>query len=115
MSLNGLVLNLDKINIIKFIMNNSPHCTLRNCCKEEYVEETGNRNFLICKCITTSNGRIISIKRFLNYVQHFMQIGGCSISATLTLSDQFLHIFHCIIKCAIIFGGILSNSGKIFT
>jgi hypothetical protein len=45
MSLNGLVLNLDKINIIKYIMNKSPHCALRIGCKEKYVKETGNKSF----------------------------------------------------------------------
>ena len=44
---NGLVPNLDKINIIKFIMNNSPHCALRIGCEEKYVEETGNRIFFL--------------------------------------------------------------------
>jgi hypothetical protein len=37
---NKLLLNLDRMNIIKFIRNNSPHCALSIGCKEDYTEET---------------------------------------------------------------------------
>lgn len=93
-------------------MNNSPHCALRIGCKEKYVEETGNRFFFIYKCITISNGRIISIKRFLNYVHHFMQVGGCSTSATLTLSDQFFTYFSLYNKVCNNYGGYYVKQWK---
>jgi len=88
-------------------MNNSPHCALRIGCKEKYVEETGKRHFFIYKCIPTSNGGIISIKRFVTYVQHFMQVGGCSTSATLTLSDQLFTYFS-------LYNKVCNNFGAVF-
>ena len=43
---NNLVLNLDKMNIMKFITKNSSHSTLHIGYKEKYVEETVNTKFL---------------------------------------------------------------------
>jgi hypothetical protein len=43
---NNLVLNLDKMNIMKFITENSLHSTLYVGYKEKYVEESGNTKFL---------------------------------------------------------------------
>jgi hypothetical protein len=43
---NNLVLNLDKINIMKFITKNSSHSTLHIGYKEKYIEETVNTKFL---------------------------------------------------------------------
>jgi len=43
---NNLVLNLDKMNVMKFITKNSSHSTLHFDYKEKYVEETVNTKFL---------------------------------------------------------------------
>jgi len=43
---NNLVLNLDNINIMRFITENSSHSTLYIGYKEKYVEERGNTKFL---------------------------------------------------------------------
>jgi len=43
---NNLVLNLDVMNIMKFITKNSSHSTLLIGYKEKYVEETVNTTFL---------------------------------------------------------------------
>jgi len=39
---NYLVLNLDKMNIMKFVTKNSAHSTLHIGYKEKYIEETVN-------------------------------------------------------------------------
>jgi len=43
---NNLVMNLNKMNIMKFITKNSAHSTLHIGYKEEYTEERGNKKFL---------------------------------------------------------------------
>jgi hypothetical protein len=43
---NNLVLNLDKITIIKFITKNSSHSMLHISYKARYIEETVNTKFL---------------------------------------------------------------------
>ena len=43
---NNLVLNLDKMNIMKFISKNSAHSTLHIGYKEKYIEERMNTKFL---------------------------------------------------------------------
>ena len=43
---NNLVINLDKMNIMKFITKNSSHSTLHIGYKEKYVEETVHTEFL---------------------------------------------------------------------
>jgi hypothetical protein len=45
-SANKLVLNLEKTNIMKFVMNNSPHCALNIVYKNKYIKETVNSRFL---------------------------------------------------------------------
>jgi hypothetical protein len=47
-----LTLNLDKTNVIKFIMKNSPQHTLSIGYKK-YVEESANTSFVMYKLITT--------------------------------------------------------------
>ena len=42
----NLVVNLDKMNIMKFITKNSAHSTLHVGCKEKYIEKTVNTKFL---------------------------------------------------------------------
>jgi len=49
---NKLVVNVDKTNIMKFIMNWS-HITLRIGCKENYIAETVNTKFIGYSVITT--------------------------------------------------------------
>lgn len=58
---NKLILNINKINTIKFVANNSPHCALSIRSKETYTEERV-KNFLVNKLITTYIGRIAFIK-----------------------------------------------------
>ena len=43
---NNLVINLDKVNIMKFITKNSAHSTLHIGYKEEYIEARGNTKSL---------------------------------------------------------------------
>ena len=43
---NNLVLNVDKMNIMKFITMKSSHSTLHIGYKENYIEETMNSEFL---------------------------------------------------------------------
>jgi hypothetical protein len=43
---NTLVLNVDKINTMKFVTRNSSHSTLHFGYKEKYTEETVNTKFL---------------------------------------------------------------------
>ena len=45
-SANNSVLNLDKMNIMKFITKNSSHSTLHIGYKEKYIEQTVNAKFL---------------------------------------------------------------------
>jgi len=55
---NNLVLDLDKMSIMKFITENSSHSTLYISYKEKYVEERGNTKFLglqIDNCINQKN------------------------------------------------------------
>jgi hypothetical protein len=59
---NMFFLNLGKTNIIKYIVNTSPHCASSSVYKEKYTEEMVNTKFLGCNLITTSSGRIILIK-----------------------------------------------------
>jgi hypothetical protein len=43
---NKLVIHLEKTNIMKFVMSNSPHCALTIGYKDKYIEETVNSKFL---------------------------------------------------------------------
>ena len=55
---NNLVLDLDKMSIMKFITENSSHSTLYIRYKEKYVEERGNTKLLglqIDNCINQKN------------------------------------------------------------
>jgi hypothetical protein len=55
---NNLVLNLDKINIMKFITKNSAHTTLHIGCKEKYIEETVNTKFFGLQIYNLINWKI---------------------------------------------------------
>ena len=50
---NNLVLNVDKMNIMQLITENSSHSTLHIGVKEKYTEETVHTKFLDIKMITT--------------------------------------------------------------
>jgi len=50
-----LVLNLDKMGIIKFITKNTSHCTVHIGYKEKYAEETVNTKFLGLQIYNHSN------------------------------------------------------------
>jgi hypothetical protein len=113
---NKLVLNLDKTNIMKFIMNNSLHSALRIGCKEKYIEKMVKTKFLG-----------LHIDNHLNWKNHIDQMipklsRACyavrlifHISNVATLKSIYFAYFHSIIKYGIIFWGNSSNSGKIFT
>jgi hypothetical protein len=113
---NKLVLNLDKTNIMKFIMNNSPHSALHTGYKEKYIKEMVKTNF---------HG--LHIDNHLNWKNHIDQMvpklsGACytvrlmfHISNITTLKSIYFAYFHSIIKYGIIFWDNSSNSGKILT
>jgi hypothetical protein len=52
-TLNKLVLNLDKTNIMKFITNKSPQYDLNVGYNEKYIEESINTRFLVPQIDTT--------------------------------------------------------------
>jgi hypothetical protein len=52
---NNLVINLDKMNIMKFIEKNSAHSTLHIGYKEKCIEERGNTKFLSLKIVNHIN------------------------------------------------------------
>jgi hypothetical protein len=111
---NKLVLNLDKTNIVKFIMNNSPHSALCIGYKEKYIEDMAKTKFLG-----------LHIDNHLNWKNHIDQMipklsGACytvrsmfHMSNITTLKSIYFTYFHSIMKYGIIFGGNSSNSGKI--
>jgi hypothetical protein len=113
-TVNKLVLNLDKTNIMKFIMNNSPHSALCIGYKEKYIEEMVKTNFL---GLHTDN--------HLKWKNHIDQMipkwstftvrSMFHISNITTLKSIYFTYFHSIIKYGIIFWGHSSNSGNIFT
>jgi hypothetical protein len=52
MLLNGMVLNLDKVSIIRFIMNHSLQCELSTGYRDKYVEEMVHEIFALLGCYT---------------------------------------------------------------
>jgi hypothetical protein len=113
---NKLVLNLEKINIMKFATSNSPHCELTIVYKDKYIQEIVNSKFLG-----------IHLDNHLNWKDHTDQmIPKLSaahyavrlmfhISNINTLKSTYFTYFHSIIKYGIIFWRNSSNSSKIFT
>jgi hypothetical protein len=105
-SANKLVLNLEKTNIMKFAMNNSPHCALNIGYKGKYAEETVNSKFLG-----------LHLDNHLNSKDHIDQMisklsEACyAVSSVLyisnmnTLKSIYFAYFHCIIQYGIIFWG----------
>jgi hypothetical protein len=99
---NKLVLNLDKINIMKFKTNNLSHSTLHTGYKEKYIEEMVNTQYL---GLQTDN--------HLNWKNHIEQMirklsGACyavrsmvHISNINTLKSINYAYFHSIIKYGI--------------
>jgi hypothetical protein len=113
---NKLVVNLEKPNIMKFVMSNSPHCALTIGCKDKYIEETVNS-----KCLG------LHLDNHRNWKDHIDQMipklsAACytvrltfHISNINTLKSIYFAYFHSIIKYRIVFWGNSSNSRKIFT
>jgi hypothetical protein len=112
----NLILNLNKMNIMKFIAKNSSHSTLHIGYKEKYTEEIENTKFL---GLQTDNQ--------IDYKNHIEQMIP-KLSAACYAIRSMVHVGninklksiyftypHSIIKYGIIFGGTFSNSGKIFT
>jgi len=59
-----------------------------------YIEVTVNINFLGLQIDNHINWKNCIKQRFLSYVQHVMPLGYCSISVTLTQTNQFpMHMF----------------------
>jgi hypothetical protein len=61
---NKLVLNLDKTNIIIFIINNLPQHTSSICYTEKYVKQSVNTKFLDLQIDNCLTGKITSINWF---------------------------------------------------
>jgi hypothetical protein len=105
---------VEKINIIKSITNNLPHCALTIGRKNKYIEEAVNLKFL---GIQTDN--------HLNRKNHTDQTVPKSSAACYmvrqtyhicnndTLKSIYFAYFHSIASYGIIFGGNSSNSKKV--
>jgi hypothetical protein len=115
-SANKLSLKHDKINIIKFVTNNSPQYTLSTGYKEKYVEESVNKKFLglhIDNCLNWKNyihqlvSKLSGACYALRSVSH--------ISNTDTLKSICFAYFHFRMKYGITFWGNSCYSRKIFT
>ena len=114
---NNLILNLDKMIIMKFITRNSSYSTVYIGYKEKYIEETVNTKFLglqIDNHINWKNHKekvIPKLSEARNAIRSMVDI-----SNTNTFKSIYYVYFHSIIKYGMIFwGGYSSNSGKIFT
>jgi hypothetical protein len=115
-SANKLALNLDKINIIKFITKNSTHHTLSTGYKEKYIERTIN-----------SKSLGLQIDNHLTRKNHADQLvpklsGACyavrtmlHICITETLKSIYFAYFQSTMMYGIIFWGNSHNSRKLFT
>ena len=77
---NNLVLNLDKMNITKFITKNSSHSTLHIGFKEKYIEETVNTKFLG-----------LQIDNHINWMNHIEEM-ICEFSGTCYAIRLMAHI-----------------------
>ena len=112
---NNLALNLDKMNIMKFITKNLSHSRLHISYKEKYIEETVNTKF-----------PGLQIDNHINWRKHIEEVipklsGKCyairsmdHISNINTLKSIYYAHFHSIIKYRIISGCNSSNNGTIF-
>ena len=113
---NNLVLNLDHMNIMKFITKNSTHSILNIGYKEKYIEETVNTKFLSLQIDSHINWKI-HIEEVINKL-----IGACyavrsivHISNINTFKSISYAYVHSVIKYDTSFWGNSSNNGKIFT
>jgi hypothetical protein len=115
-SANKQVLNIDKTNIMKFVTNNSPKCSLTIGYKDIYIEEKLNSKFLG-----------LHPDNHLNWKGHIDQMipklsAACyavrsmfHISNLNTLKSIYFAYFHSIVQYGIIFWGNSSNTRKVFT
>jgi len=78
--------------MIEFVTNNSPQSAFSIGYKANYVEDTVNKKFLVVRKITKQSARllVIKVKKWIFEVEHVMQLGLYSISATLAHSYQFI-------------------------
>jgi hypothetical protein len=114
-STNKLSLNLDKTNVIKFIMKNSPQYPVNIGYNDKYIEGAANTKFLG-----------LQIDNHLNWKNHINQLvpklsGGCYevrsmfyISNTDTLKSIYFTYFHSLMNYGIIFWAHSSDSKKVF-
>jgi len=85
---NNLILNLDKMNIMKFITRNSSHSTLHIGYKEKYVEETVNTKFLGLQIDNHINWKNHKQKMIPKLSEVCYAIRSMVHIVTLTLSNQ---------------------------
>jgi len=113
---NNLVLNLEKMNIKKFVRKNSSHSTVHIGYKEKYILETVNTEFLGLQI-----DNHINCKNHIEEMIHNLSASYYAIRLMVHISDIntmksiYCAYFHSIVKYGIIFGGNSSNSGNIFT
>jgi len=100
----NLVLNLDKMNVMKFTTKNSSHSTLHFGYKEKYIEETVNTKFLG-----------LQIDNHINWKNHIEQMipklsAACYTVRSMvhtsninTLKSIYYVYFHSVTKYGIIF------------
>jgi hypothetical protein len=111
-----LVLNLDKINIIKFITNKSQQHNLNFVYDEKYIEEPINTKFLGLQNDNNLNWEnnidliIPKLSRACYAIRSMSHI-----SSTDTLIYIYFASFHSMMKRGIIFYGNSTNSKIIFT
>jgi len=103
---NNLILNLDKMIIMKFITRNSSYSTVYIGYKEKYIEETVNTKFLglqIDNHINWKNHKekvIPKLSEARNAIRSMVDI-----SNTNTFKSIYYVYFHSIIKYGMIFWG----------
>lgn len=79
------------------------------------VEEAANTTFFFfCKLITTQTGTIILIDPNLSGAYYTVR-SVVNVSNTDSLKSIYVTYLNSVVKCGIIFGGTISNIGKIFT
>jgi len=89
--------NLGAFCLLKFIVNNSPHCALRIGCKEKYVEETENAKLLDLHMYNHFVGSHIDqmIPNFIGACYRVKQLFHISHITTQFISHIFLYCTQC--------------------
>jgi hypothetical protein len=112
---NNLALNLNTINIIKFIIKNSSHSTLNIGYKKKYIEESVNTNFLSLQIYDHINWK--------NHIKEMIpKLSTCyairlmfHISNINILKSIYYTYLHSTIKYGILVWGNSLKIGKIFS